>query len=309
MKCVRCFCFFVLLVVFAIAPQATSSNNTTNVIHMFPHIIANATKETVTKLNETSKSNESGDLNEIPLRQGEALIALNNSKRQDPQNGEWDSFSNVEECDPSNRCVDQKEIFIACLRVPGTDSLALSLLIENNGTDSLYIEIVAPAFVNLEHSQVQLEAKEHKKVKVYLTEGAKDTTILLRSQESHCSLNLRNTLILEPPRTPSLYIHLLTRFTIICILLAVTSLIVLAYLFVKFRRSHSEVGLPYQRLDMELPVSTGGGTFSERGPENWNNWGDVWLDEEAPLTPSKSSSKPLSKGLNPRKFSKEGWKT
>ncbi|KAJ3684960.1 hypothetical protein LUZ61_014124 [Rhynchospora tenuis] len=310
MKFFGCFCFFVLFVVFAIATEATSgSNNTTNVIHMFPPIIANATKETVTKLNEASKSTESGDLIEIPLRRDEPVIALNDSKRQDPQNGEWDSVSNVEECDPSNRCVDQKDMFIACLRVPGTDSLALSLLIENNGTDSLDIEIVAPAFVNLEHSQVQLKAKEHKKVKVYLTEGAKDTTILLRSQESHCSLNLRNTLILEPPRTPSLYIHLLTRFTLGCILLAVMSLIALTYLFVKFRRSHSEVGLPYQRLDMELPVSTGGGAFSERNPENWNNWGDVWLDEEAPLTPSKPSSKPLSKGLNPRKFSKEGWKT
>lgn len=44
------------------------------------------------------------------------------------------------------------------------DSLALSLLIENNSTDSLEIKIFAPSFVNLEQSQVQLKAKEHKKV-------------------------------------------------------------------------------------------------------------------------------------------------
>ncbi|KAF3340058.1 hypothetical protein FCM35_KLT15829 [Carex littledalei] len=244
-------------------------------------------------------------MTEMALRWNELHKKLNESKTELGENGEWNSFSNAEECDPSNRCVDEKKMFIACLRVPGTDSLALSLLIENNSTDSLEIKIVAPTFVNLEQSQVQLKAKEHKKVKVSLTNGANDTTILLVSQESHCSLNLRNTLLLEPPRTSSLFIHLLTRFTLICFLLVAVSFLVLTYLFVKFRRSHPEVGFLYQKLDLELPVSTGGREFSERQPENW----DSWHDEEAPLTPSKPLSKPLSKGLNSRKISKEGWKT
>lgn len=122
--------------------QATpGSNNTTNVIHMFPPNIANATKEMVSELNETKKSNESdnmtatkgtvSDLNEttksnesrnitvMPLRGDEPLKKLNESKRVD-QNGEWISDPNEEECDPSNSCVDEKEMFIACLRVPGT---------------------------------------------------------------------------------------------------------------------------------------------------------------------------------------------
>jgi hypothetical protein len=83
------------------------------------------------------------------------------------------------------------------------------------------------------------------------------------------------------------------------------TLLVLTYLFVKFRRSHPEMGFTYQRQDLELPVSTGGREFSE----NWDNRVDGWHDEEAPLTPSKPISKPLSKGLNSRKISKEGWKT
>lgn len=142
-------------------------------------------------------------------------------------------------------------------------------------------------------------------VKVSLADGANDTTILLVSQGSHCSLNLRNTLVLEPARTSSRFIQFLTRFTLVCFLLAAMSLIVLIYLFVKFRRSLPEVGFTYQRPDLELPISTGGREFSERKSENW----DGWHDEEAPLTPSKPLSKPLSTGLNSRKISKEGWKT
>jgi hypothetical protein len=51
-----------------------------------------------------------------------------------------------------------------CIGHSVPDFLALSLLVENNSTDFLEIKIVAPAFVNLEQSQVQLNAKEHKLV-------------------------------------------------------------------------------------------------------------------------------------------------
>jgi hypothetical protein len=108
---------------------------------MFPLNVANATKEAVSKLNdtkkgneiynmtgrkenvsdlnETKKINESGNMTVMPLRQDELPKKVNESKAFD-QNGEWISNPNEEECDPSNRCVDEKEMFIACLRVPGT---------------------------------------------------------------------------------------------------------------------------------------------------------------------------------------------
>lgn len=120
--------------------QAISdSSNTTNVIHMFPPNIANAMKETISKLNDTKKSNESdnmtatketvselnktkesGNMTVMLLRRDEPLKKLNESKTELGENGEWISFPDLEECDPSNRCVDEKNMFIACLRVPGT---------------------------------------------------------------------------------------------------------------------------------------------------------------------------------------------
>lgn len=132
----NCFDFFLYVGNF----QATSdSNNTTNVIHMLPPNVANATKETISKLNDTKKSNESdnmtaaketvselnktkesGSMSVMPLRREEPLKKLNESKTELGENGEWVSFPDLEECDPSNRCVDEKNMFIACLRVPGT---------------------------------------------------------------------------------------------------------------------------------------------------------------------------------------------
>lgn len=71
---------------------------------------------------------------------------------------------------------------------------------------------------------------------------------------------------------------------------------------------------------MELPVSNPAALVTnsdkESGDDGWNNnWGDDWDDENGdgdeeqpntpvlPLTPSLSS-----RGLAPRRLSKEGWK-
>ncbi|KAF2313444.1 hypothetical protein GH714_011039 [Hevea brasiliensis] len=68
-------------------------------------------------------------------------------------------------------------------------------------------------------------------------------------------------------------------------------------------------GSKYERLDMDLPVSSGGKADSEV-KNGWDNsWGDDWDDEEALKTPSLSVTTSLSsKGLASRQLSKEGWK-
>jgi hypothetical protein len=97
--------------------EAVSKLNETNKSNESDNVTTR--KENVNNLNETKKSNESGNMTVMPLRQDEPLKKLNESEAFD-QNGEWISNPNEEECDPSNRCVDEKEMFIACLRVPGT---------------------------------------------------------------------------------------------------------------------------------------------------------------------------------------------
>ncbi|XP_073007347.1 uncharacterized protein [Typha latifolia] len=221
--------------------------------------------------------------------------------------------SHVDECDPSNRCNDEKNKFIACLRVPGTDSLALSLLVENIGTTLLDVSIIAPDFVSLEQTTVQLQGKRNIEVKVSVSDGAtNDTMIVLKAGEGRCSLSLRNMIpdsVRNEASKISGYYTLRSRVASLCMLLAVLILIGAALLYNKFRRMYRhDAGPMYQKVDMSLPVSTTG--KKEAGePDQWDNsWGDNWEDEEAPMTPSKPSPNPSSKGLAPRRSMKDGWK-
>ena len=77
------------------------------------------------------------------------------------------------------------------------------------------------------------------------------------------------------------------------------------------RRTRKQDGEPaYQKLDMsDLPVSVGGKKEPDHQSDKWDdNWGDDWDDEEAPMTPSKPLPNPSSKGLAPRRSTKDGWK-
>nr|CAD1834153.1 unnamed protein product [Ananas comosus var. bracteatus] len=257
------------------------------------------------------------------IEQGKGLqngTKKNDEKDDSSENGSLASKtqplrdSYVEECDPSNRCTDEKKKFIACLRVPGQDSLDLSLLIENRGTGSLDVHIVAPDFVTLEQAIVQLQAKEKKKINVSLRDGANDTMIVLKAGEGQCSLNLRNTLSGNARETSrvSSYINRRTRAASIFVFLAAVGIIGSALVCIKFwrRRPHSHEGSSaYQKVDMALPVSSGGKKEPDLSDLWDNNWGDGWDDDvEAPITPSKPSSTPSSKGLASRRSAKDGWK-
>lgn len=220
--------------------------------------------------------------------------------------------SHVEGCDPSNRCIDKESKFVACLRVPGKDLLALSLLIQNKGTESLDVNIVAPDFVNLEHAKVQLQPNGNSEVKVTVSDGMNDTTIVLEAGKGRCDLNLRN-MISSSARSEasklSRYDNLPLRTSFIYVPLAAVVLIGVACLCIRFRPMyHQEDGPKYQKVEVGLPVSTGGKKETDEA-DGWNNnWGDGWDDEEAPKTPSNLLSNPSSKGLASRRLSKDSWK-
>ncbi|KAJ6705434.1 DENTIN SIALOPHOSPHOPROTEIN-LIKE ISOFORM X1 [Salix purpurea] len=69
----------------------------------------------------------------------------------------------VEECDQSNRCTDEENKLVACLRVPGNESPDLSLFIQNKGKGPLRVTISAPDFVQLGETNIQLKEKEDQK--------------------------------------------------------------------------------------------------------------------------------------------------
>ncbi|XP_077251272.1 uncharacterized protein LOC143890462 [Tasmannia lanceolata] len=223
--------------------------------------------------------------------------------------------SRVEECDASNRCVDEKNNLIACLRVPGNESPDLSLLIQNKGKGSFTVKITAPNFVQLEHTTVQLEKEENKKVKVTIGNIIKDTAIVLEAGEGRCNLSFRDILLPNlDKKTEHLpqfkYSNTFRRAPIIYVLIVVMLLIGATWTCIRFRRRNNSI---YEKVGIELPVSGGVKTESVI-TDSWDDsWGDSWDDEEAPKTPLKPVSNLSSKGLasrwsNGKEGGKNKWK-
>uniref|UniRef100_A0A452ZYY3 DUF7356 domain-containing protein n=1 Tax=Aegilops tauschii subsp. strangulata TaxID=200361 RepID=A0A452ZYY3_AEGTS len=211
----------------------------------------------------------------------------------------------IGECDPSHRCLIEKQKFIACLKVSG-DSSALSLLMDNKGTNPLDVSITAPDYVILAEDTVHVEANGHNEtqVSVSVSDTVNDMAIVLKVAEETCKINLETAVTRNTGRVIPM------RLTPTYMLVPVFVLLGLVGLCVKLRRARKQDGGPaYQKLDApELPVSIGGKKEADQ-PDQWDdNWGDDWDDEEAPSTPSNSMPNLSSKGLASRRSTKDGWK-
>ncbi|KAL9369467.1 hypothetical protein Peur_040666 [Populus x canadensis] len=280
------------------------------------------------KDNENAKEDKGNSSEEFQAKEGD-----HNKKKDfsggeeskdfpEEKNDERDTQSrkegpHVEECDPSNKCTDEENKLVACLRVPGNESPDLSLLIQNKGKGPLNVTISAPDFVHLEKTKIQLQEKDDKKVKVSITGGGSENLIVLTAGKVQCKLDIKDTIAhylgkeLHKSHESADIINSMSRTSTIAVL-SFAALLVLAsgWMCISFRRKHLSYNNPrYQRLEMELPVSGGGKTESKTN-DGWdNNWGDDWDDQEAPKTPSLPVTPSLSsKGLASRRLSKDGWK-
>ncbi|XWS38240.1 hypothetical protein CRYUN_Cryun19dG0113900 [Craigia yunnanensis] len=214
----------------------------------------------------------------------------------------------VEECDSSNMCMDKNKRFAACLRVPGNESPDLSLLIQNKGKGPLTLKISAPAFVQLEETDVELQEKQDKKVKVSIKNYGTENLIVLKDGSEECSLDFKDLIVHNSAKS---YVNFLSQTpTTAFIFIAAILILASGWMCISFRwRQLTRNGLKYRRLDMKLPVSGGPKTKPDVN-DGWDDsWGDNWDDEEAPMTPSMPVTPSLSsKGLASRRLSKEGWK-
>lgn len=157
--------------------------------------------------------------------------------------------------------------------------------------------------------------------------GSNDSAIVLASSKGRCSLELKDLAAAHETESddtvsvsrPSI-LNISPRALIVIIMISflVLSLVIIPVI-IHVYKNKSRGNNKYQRLDMELPVSNPAlvtKSDQESGDGGWNNnWGDDWDDENGggdkeqpntpvlPLTPSLSS-----RGLAPRRLSKEGWK-
>ncbi|KAL3635686.1 hypothetical protein CASFOL_020233 [Castilleja foliolosa] len=200
-----------------------------------------------------------------------------------------------EKCDSSsNRCTDDDKTLVACLRVPGNESPALSLLIQNMGKDSLSIAISAPDLVQLEKKQIELQENKDTEVKVSIKGVESGYLIILSAGHGNCTLNFRDQFMgMKKASDPhdSLSFNNTLKLTVSK-----------KYIF-------SRKDPKYQKLEMELPISHGSKHELDENKSWDGNWGDDWDDEETPITPSFPVTPSLSsQGMASRKFSKDGWK-
>ncbi|XP_048422670.1 uncharacterized protein LOC125469399 [Pyrus x bretschneideri] len=221
-----------------------------------------------------------------------------------------------EECDTSNMCTDEGNQLVACMKVPGNDSHHLSLLIKNMAKGPLLVAIVAPDFVRLDETKIQLEVKENRKVLVSVGNGGAGSSIVLKAGNGRCNLDLKDLITnssRKEPENSSNFAY--TNFpkqkpTIAILFFASAMILASAWMCISFRnRRVSGSGLKYQKLDKDLPISNVKNRVLHVN-DGWdNNWDDNWDDEEAPHTLSMPITPILSgKGLASRRLNKEAWK-
>ncbi|WCJ26501.1 hypothetical protein M5689_008312 [Euphorbia peplus] len=275
----------------------------------------NGSKKTGNVENEITKSKEKKKPEaESDGHEKKNIMPKEKSKEADSDVSVKDSH--VEDCDPSNKCIDDENKFFACLRVPGNGDLQYSLLVQNKVKKPLVVAISAPDFVKLEKTEIQLLPEANQKVEVSITKGGSENLILLKAGNGHCNLDIKHLLpenadnLVNPEK--SSYVNFISRPRTI-IVLSFAALLVLAAgcAFISFRKKQLSAasGVKYRRLDPDLPVS-GGVKAEPENNEGWDNsWGDDWDDEEAPKTPSMPLTPSLSsKGLASRRLTKEAWK-
>ncbi|PUZ64697.1 hypothetical protein GQ55_3G163600 [Panicum hallii var. hallii] len=258
--------------------------------------------------NDTSESNKKDNsTEETNIRRDGSVLQPKDKDSSTIKSSQAKDFLKdplIMECDPSHRCIIENKKFIACLKVPGEDSLALSLLMDNKGMDPLDVSIRAPDYVTLAEDTVHVEANDHHEVSVSISDAANNTAIVLKVAGESCAINIHSAVAREAGRV--IRMPLTSTYT----LLPVVLLFAVVGVCVKLWRMCKQDGGPaYQKLDIaELPVSIGGKKEPNQSDKWDDNWGDDWDDEEAPMTPSKPIPNPSSKGLAPRRSTKDGWK-
>ncbi|KAF2932213.1 uncharacterized protein [Oryza sativa Japonica Group] len=210
----------------------------------------------------------------------------------------------IKGCDPSHTCVIENKKFIACLKVPGEDSLALSLLMDNKGMDPLYVGITTPEFVTSAEDTIHVQANDHNETQVTIfNNGAPNMTIILRVAEETCNISIHRAIAREISQVMPM--RLTSKYMLVPVFLLIGAVVAC----IKLRRRGIQDGGPaYQKLDAaELPLSTGGKKEADQSDQWDDNWGDEW-DDEAPLTPTRHMPNLSSKGLASRRSTKDGWK-
>ncbi|XP_015692832.1 uncharacterized protein LOC102714649 [Oryza brachyantha] len=154
--------------------------------------------------NDTDEKNKKGALTEGTMKtKDEAKVNHLNKDISTAKSSHVTDFSQdplIKECDPSHRCVIENKKFIACLKVPGEDSLALSLLMDNKGMNPLDVGIATPEFVTSAEDTVHVSANDHNETQVTIFKnGAPNMAIVLRLRvaEEDCNISIHRAIARE----------------------------------------------------------------------------------------------------------------
>ncbi|KAF5734759.1 hypothetical protein HS088_TW15G00251 [Tripterygium wilfordii] len=294
------------------ASHLTQKSNEVNKVKQTGGDPVNTTKDATKE--DISNTGSSVETKDVEKGKGDAIKKSKGGDGKPIKEGKDEADSGLvkkdssqsQECDSANNCTDEEKKLVACLRVPGNDSPGLSLLIQNKGKGPLSVKIVASDFVKLEETEIQLQEKENKKMKVTIQDGGTDNSIVLLAGNSRCSLDIgdRNT-----PKRTNMNFSLMP--TIAFLSLAIFLILASGWMCITFYRKRvSSNSSIYHRLDKELPISSVAAK-ADIVDDGWDNgWDDKWDDdEEAPKTPSVPLTPSFaSPGLAARRLTKDGWR-
>lgn len=223
---------------------------------------------------------------------------------KDPEKGSSESAV-AETCAGKSKICRTENSLAACTLSIDKDSSKWSILVQNEGEESLKAKIVLPA-----NSSPELTLTKHKSQRVNISISGDTNKLILDAGKGECVLHM------YPPQENTLSIHLPSYEKLVTPINGAYFLIVSVVIFggawgfclCRKNRRADDNGVPYR----ELELSGGAGLESGHDVEtaDWDEgWDDDWDENNAVKSPggAANSARISANGLTARASNRDGW--
>lgn len=202
---------------------------------------------------------------------------------------------------------------VACLQYSGDVSKELFLLVQNEGKDSLIVNIKTSLNSDTNKLQVARHSAEKASVLTNATDVKESIRIILNAGKEDCIIEIKPS-VSDWKRSQQFlaYATNLTPIHGLYFLFLIVFIVVGAWAFCKLKRMsrRGDSGIPYQQLEMGTQLQSSSVVADTNTAVGWDeSWGDDWDEEEGVGGPSEkhSTANVSSDGLSSKPPSKDGW--
>ncbi|KAF6143044.1 hypothetical protein GIB67_041112 [Kingdonia uniflora] len=240
-----------------------------------------------------------------PISDNSSINGTKESLVKDPEKASLEGID--EKCEPlSNMCTYQNMSMVACLQPSGSGSQELFLLVQNDGENTLKVNVTVPDSVKVSEKELKIPKHKAKKVNVSVNVG-ESREIVLNAGEGNCVLHTR-VQVSESNFFKNLpyYANRMTLIYGAYFLFGIALVIGAGWACCKFGKKGRRVDGKVAYQELEMGTTGVDSAVNVGAADGWDEgWDDDW-DEERAVKPQVGSVS--ANGLTSRSSSnRDGW--